>query len=143
MARYAVAALTGAGSTVLPIISLYASASTRPRIRELALFNTGAAAVQLKLARLTTAGTTGTALTEMPLVPEDPPALAAAFNTHSAGPTITAGDLYRLYLPAGGGTILTFPDQGLVIPMLANNGIGVVVSTGTGQICEATLIWDE
>lgn len=146
MARYTVSALTSAGSTTLPIISLYGAAATvRPRVREIWLTNTASTAVSLKVVRVTTAGTAGTALTEMPLVPEDPPALATAFNTHTVAPTITTGDLWRGVLPAaiGGGVALTWPDQGLVIPMAANNGIAVVVSTGTGQVVEAVIIWDE
>jgi len=145
MARYTVSTITGAGSTTLPIISLYGATTTRPKIREIAIFNTTATAVSLKIVRLTTAGTQGTALTEMPLVPEYPAGACTAFATHTVAPTITAGDLYRFVLGAaiGSGTILTFPDEGLAIPATANNGIGVVVSTGTGQVCEATLIWDE
>lgn len=145
MARYTVSALTTAGSTTLPIISLYGGTTVRPRLREVHLFNTATTAVSLKVVRVTTTGTQGTALSEMPMVPEDPPALATAFNTHSVAPTITAGDLWRgvLGAAAGSGVILTFPDQGLVIPATANNGLAVVVSTGTGQACEATLIWDE
>lgn len=145
MARYTVAALTSAGSTTLPIISLYGATTVRARIREIWLTNTTATAVSLKIVRLTTTGTQGTALTEMPLVPEDPAALATAFNTHSVAPTITTGDLWRGVLPAaiGGGAVPTWPDHGLVIPATANNGIGVVVSTGTGQVVEATIVWDE
>jgi hypothetical protein len=145
MARYTVSAVTTAGSTTLPIISLYGSASTRPRLRELHLFNTTSTAVFLKLVRVTTTGTQGTALTEMPLVFEDPASIAQAFNTHSVAPTITSGDLWRGSLGAavGSGVILTFPDQGIVIPMVANAGLAVVVSTGTGQAVDATLVWDE
>lgn len=146
MARYTVSALTSAGSTTLPIISLYGGTTVRPRIREIHLFNTTATEVSLKLVRVTTAGTQGTALTEMPMIPEDPAAIATAFNTHSVAPTITTGDLWRGMLGAakGSGVILTFPDPGgLVIPPTANNGIAVVVSTGTGQAVEATIIWDE
>src|SRR5215218_113935 len=145
MARYTVSAVTTAGSTTLPIISLYGGTTVRPRIREVHLFNTTTTAVFLKLVRVSTTGTQGTALTEMPLVSEDPAALAAAFNTHSVAPTITAGDLWRGSLGAaiGSGVILTFPDQGLVIPPTANNGIAVVVSTGTGQAVDATIQWDE
>lgn len=145
MARYMVSALTTAGSTTLPIISLYGGTTVRPRLRELALFNTTATAVQLKLVRVSTTGTQGTALTEMPEVPEDTAAIATAFNTHSVAPTITSGDLYRVALGAaiGSGVVLTFPDGGIVIPATANAGLAVVVSTGTGQAVEATLIWDE
>lgn len=146
MARYSVAALTTAGSTTLPIISLYGGTTVRPRLRELHLFNTTATAVSLKLVRVTTTGTQGTALTEVPMIQEDPAAIATAFNTHSGAPTITTGDLWRGVLGAaiGSGVILSFPDPGgLVIPPTANAGLAVVVSAGTGQAVEATLIWDE
>lgn len=145
MARYTAACLTGAGSTTLPIISLYGGTTVRPRLREVHLFNTTTTAVSLKLVRVTTTGTQGTGLTEMPMVQEDPAAVATAFNTHSVAPTITTGDLWRGALGAaiGSGIILTFPDFGLSVPATANNGLAVVVSTGTGQICEATLVWDE
>lgn len=145
MSRYTVSAVTTAGSTTLPIISLYGGTTVRPRLAELHLFNTTATSVFLKLVRVTTTGTQGTALTEMPMVPEDPAAIATAFNTHSVAPTITTGDLWRGSLGAaiGSGVILTFPGQGLVIPATANAGLAVVVATGTGQAVDATLIWDE
>lgn len=145
MARYTVSAVTTAGSTTLPIISLYGGTTVRPRLRELHLFNTTTTAVFLKLVRVTTTGTQGTALTEMPQIPEDPAAIATAFNTHSGGPTITTGDLWRGSLGAaiGSGVILTFPEGGIVIPATASNGLAVVVSTGTGQAVDATLVWDE
>jgi hypothetical protein len=145
VARYVASAVTTAGSTTLPIISLYGGTTVRPKLRELHLFNTTATAVFLKLVRVTTTGTQGAGLTEMPLIPEDPAAIATAFNTHSGGPTITSGDLWRGSLPAaiGGSVILTWPDPGLGIPATANNGLAVVVSTGTGQAVDATLIWDE
>ena len=145
MARYTASAVTTAGSTTLPIISLYGGTTVRPKLRELAIFNTTATAVALKLVRVTSAGTQGTALTEMPLIPEDPAAVATAFNTHSVAPTITTGDLYRFDLGAaiGSGVVLTFPEPGISIPATANNGLAVVVSSGTGQACDCTLIWDE
>jgi hypothetical protein len=145
MPRYMVSALTGAGSTTLPIISLYGGTTVRPRLVELAIFNTTAVAVSLKLVRVTTTGTQGTALTEMPQIFEDTAAIATAFNTHSIAPTITTGDLYRFTLGAaiGSGVVLTFPDEGVVIPATANAGLAVVVSAGTGQVCEATMVWRE
>jgi hypothetical protein len=145
MPRYTVSAVTTAGSTTLPIISIYGATTVRPKIREIALFNTTATAVALKVVRVTTTGTAGTALTEMPLTSEDPAALATAFNTHTVAPTITAGDLYRVQLGAaiGSGVVLKFEETGLGIPATANNGIAVVVSTGTGQAIDATIIWDE
>jgi hypothetical protein len=145
MPRYMASTVTGAGSTTLPIMSLYGATTTRPKLRELAVFNTTATAVFLKLVRVTTAGTPGTALNEMPLVFENTAAIATAFATHTVAPTITAGDLYRFPLAGavGAGIILTFPDEGLGIPAVANAGLAVVVATGTGQACDVTMVWDE
>lgn len=144
MTRYTASTITGAGSSTLPVMSLYAGTTVRPHIREIHIFNTTATAVSLKIARLSTTGTQGTALTEMALVPEDRAAIATAFATHSGAPTITAGDLWRGVLGAaiGAGVILTFPEEGLVIDKVANAGVGIV-PTGTGQILECTIMWDE
>lgn len=145
MARYAASALTSAGSTTLPIFSLYGGTTVRPKLQEVHICNTSVTAVSLKLVRVTTTGTQGTALTEMPLIPEDPASIAQAFNTHTVAPTITTGDIWRWRLGAadGSGVIETFRDPGLGIPATANNGIALVVSTGTGQACEVTFIWEE
>lgn len=143
MSRYSAAHLTSAGSTTLPISSLYGSTSARVKLRELQLFNTGAAALQLKLVRVTTLGTAGAGQSEMPFDTADVAATASVFTTHTVTPTVTSGDLARWYLPAGGGLIPTFPDNGIVVPATANAGLALLVSTGTGQICEVTWIWDE
>lgn len=144
MPRYMASTITGAGSTTLPIASLYGTTGVRAKLAELHIFNQAATSVLLKLVRLTTTGTQGTALTEMPLTQEDQASIAQAFATHSVGPTITAGDLWRGSLGAavGSGIIITFPVP-LIIPNTANNGLGVVPSAGTGQICDVTFIWDE
>ena len=115
------------------------------KLREIHLFNTTSTAVSLKLVRLTTTGTQGAGLTEMPDIPEDPAAIATAFNTHTVAPTITTGDLERWRLPAqdGGGLIVTFGALGIGIPSVANNGLGIVVSSNTEQVVEATLVWEE
>lgn len=147
MARFATGALTTAGSTTLPIISLYGSAASTPAIVEIGVFNTTATAVALKLVRLTTAGTVGAGLTEAPLNPEINPAtaVATAFNTHSVAPTLGNDLGYRATLPAavGGGVVWTFGGRGLSITVAANAGIGVIVENGTGQACQAYIVWDE
>lgn len=144
MPRYIASTITGAGSTTLPIAALYGTSGVRAKVAEIHMFNTTATTVSLKLVRLTTTGTQGTALTEMPLIQEDQASIAQAFATHSVAPTVTAGDLWRGVLGSaiGAGIILTFPSP-IVIPNTANNGLGVLVSAGTGQICEVTFIWDE
>lgn len=145
MGRYSAGALTTAGSTTLPIISLYAAASVGGAVREVGLTNTVATAVAQKLARLTTAGTQGTGLTESKHNPDSAAASCTAFNTHSAGPTIGDDLGYRSAIGAavGAGVIWTFGDVGIRIPVGTGNGVGVVPENGTGQAMQAYVVWDE
>jgi len=146
MARYSTGARTTAGSTTLPIISLYNSASVNASIVEIGVFNTTTTAVALKLIRLTTAGTQGTGLTETSQEAIAATAACTAFNTHSGNPTL-GGDLgYNTTLgaAAGSGVIWTFGGSGLSTGAAGTgNGIGVIVATGTGQACDAWITWIE
>lgn len=145
MPRFSTGGRTGAGSTTLPIISLYSGGTTsRPSIREIGVSNTTAVAVAIKLTRMSSAGTQGAGLTE---TPHDgvSAALATGFNTHTVAPTLS-GDLgynFTLGAAAGAGIVWTFGDTGLIIPAGTGNGIGVLVATGTGQICDAYIVWDD
>jgi hypothetical protein len=144
MAIYTAGVLTGAGSTTLPIIALTGGTTVHPRIVEIGLFNTTATAVALKLCRLSTAGTPGATITAGQYEFEASAPVAIAKTTYTVAPTIT--DLsYRAVLGAsiGSGVVFTFPDTGLVIPNVANAGIGVVVENGTGQPVQAYLVWRE
>lgn len=143
MAKFSAACLTTAGSSTLPISSIYGTTTVRPRLAELSVFNTTATAVSLRLVRVTTAGTRGTTLTTMPDIFEEPASVATAYNTHTVAPTISTGDLYRFVLGAavGSGFVMTWPD-GLVIPATANAGLALV-PVGTGQACEVTWRWLE
>lgn len=142
--RYSGALRTSAGSTTLPIISLYSPAGSGGAIREIGVWNTTATAVSLSIRRLTTAGT-APAETEIEYDVDGPPPLMTLVGTHSVGPTISAGGLRAFMLGAaiGSGVILTFGDRGLVIPPGTTEGIGVVVATGTGQVCDAYIDWEE
>lgn len=148
MARYSAECTTGAGSTTLPIMSLYAPANQRLILREVGVFNTTTTAVVigLKLVRLTTAATQGAALTEAQFDPDAPANVGTAFNTHSStGPSLGA-DIAAMPVGAaiGAGTILTFygENNGIIIPKGTANGVGIL-PLGTGQICTAYFIWDE
>lgn len=146
MARFAAGWRTGGGgSTTLPIGSLYATAACMPTIYEIGVFNTTATAVALALRRLTTAGTQGTGQSELPISDPAATAVATAFDVHSGGPTITAGNLRVALLGAavGAGVIWTFGDRGLTIPSGTGNGVGIIPLTGTGQICDLYIEWDE
>ncbi len=148
MARFSAGVRTGAGSTTLPIISLYsASGSNRGLVVEIGVFNTTAVAVALKIVRLTNVGTQGAGLTEALYEFGGRAATLTAFTTHSGDPTSGAIDMgYNVVLGAaiGAGVIWTFGDGGIQIPANdSTEGIGVIVATGTGQVCDAYIVWDE
>lgn len=143
MGRFSAGCLTGAGSTSLPVISLYGLANNGPILREVGLFNTSTTDVAVKLVRLTTTGTQGSALTNAPQEPDDV-AVGAAFGTHTVAPTLGDDLGYRAVLGAakGAGVIFTFGANGIRIPKGTANGIGVIVENGTGQAVQAYLVWD-
>lgn len=145
MARYSAGVLTGAGSTTLPIISLYAAAGSAGSIREIGVTNTTSTAVSLKIVRLSSTGTQGAGLTEDKHNPISAAAACTAFTTHTGAPTVASDLGYRASLGAavGAGFVWTFGDSGLAIPVGTSNGIGVIVENGTGQACQAYIVFDE
>jgi hypothetical protein len=147
MARFAAAfAATGIGSTTLPMGSLYATATCRPRLVEVHVTNTSTTLpVTLNLTRLTTAGTQGAAITETYEDDNSQANVAQAVNTHTVAPTL-GGVLRRATLPATGGVMWTAgggKTPGWIIPNTTGDGIGVILATGTGQICDLVFVWDE
>ena len=88
MARYSSGVRTGAGSTTLPIISVYATAAVSPKVREIGVFNTTTTAVALHVVLLTTAGTQGAGLVEGKHDPNSATAACTAFTTHTGAPTL-------------------------------------------------------
>jgi hypothetical protein len=146
VARYSAGVKTGAGSTTLPIMSLYAVAAQAGSIYEIGAFNTTAVAVDLKLVRLNSAGTQGAGLVEAKHNPDSAAALCTAFTTHSStGPTLGDDLGFRASLGAaiGAGVIWTFGSTGLRIPVGTANGIGIIVENGTGQACQCYFVWEE
>jgi len=146
MARFAAAWRTGgAGSTTLPIASLYAIANRALVLYEVGCFNTTTTAVAIALRRLTTAGTQGTGQSELYMDDSTAVANATAVDVHSVGPTITAGNLRAGSIGAsiGSGVIWTFGDRGLAIPAGTANGVGIVPLTGTGQVCDVYFEWSD
>jgi hypothetical protein len=137
MPRFATAwRTTGAGSTTLPIASLYAVATITPRVYEVGVFNTTTTDLSISLRRATTAGTQGTGQTEVQVDDSAATTLAQAFDTHTVAPTLTAGAVRIATLGSKGGIIWTFGERGLEIPAGTGNGLCIVPWTGTGQICD-------
>lgn len=146
MSRYAAGGLTTAGSTTLPLASLYGSASGRVFITEIGIFNTSSTAVALKLVRLSTAGTRPTAWTSAPVSQEDTAAaVGLAYGTHTVAPTLGNDLGYRCILGAapGSGVVWTWPDRVMTISAAANAGIGLIVENGTGQAVQVYWAWGE
>ena len=145
MARFSAGVKTSAGSTTLPVISLYSSAAVGAKVREIGLFNTTTTAVDVKLVRLTTTGTQGAGLVEAEHDPDGGAVASTAFTTHSVAPTLGDDLGYRASIGAaiGAGVIWTFGDNGIRIPIATTQGIGVIVENGTGQALQAYIVWDE
>jgi len=152
MARFAVGAKTTvAVNSLMPIISLFPTATVVGEVREVGVFNPTTTAFDIRLVRITAGGTVGAALTEACLTNPGDVANCMAFNTHTGG-TPTFVDLgYRASIGAaiGAGVIWTIGDVGGNLPATAGtlNGWGVVGAqegaSGTVQICQAYFIWDE
>jgi hypothetical protein len=146
MARYSIGGhAAGAGSSTLPIGSIYAVAAAGGHVREIGVWNTTTTALVVGLCRLTSTGTQGASLgTPFVYDPATDAAQITGFNTHTVAPTLTDGG-YRADLGAaiGSGVIWTFGDVGLVIPVGTGQGIGIYIPTGTGQVCDYYFVWDE
>jgi hypothetical protein len=126
-------------------MSVYAAAAVSGSLREVGVFNTTAAAVNVKLVRLTSVGTAGAAITVAAQVDRSAAASSTMANTHTAAPTLGADLGYRASLGAaiGSGVIWTFGDRGIEMPVGVANGIGVIIESGTGQVCEIYFVFDE
>jgi hypothetical protein len=124
--------------------SVYATAAVRPRIREIGVFNTTATACTVAVARATATGTQGAGLTE--ICESDPTrtVIATAFNTHTADATLGSPVRYAsLGAAIGSGVIWTFGEDGMVVDDGTSNGVVVYCPTGTGQVCDFYIVWDE
>jgi len=146
MARFSAGLRTAsAGSTTLPSAALAGSASNGFILREVAVFNTTITACVYKLVRLSTAGTPGAGATEAEW-DEDGPAPActlAGVYTSTAPTTTELGILFPLGAAIGSGVVRTFGGPGIRCQPGTANGIGVMLATGTGQVLDIDVTWDE
>jgi len=149
MARYVVSGrATIAGTNLRPLVSLYATAAVRPIVAEVGVFNTTASALVVALCRLTVAGTQGAALVEQKEADTTQTAVATGFAGHTVDLTAAQSsdnEIRRASLGAaiGSGVIWTFGDGGLAIPNTTADGIGLLIPSGTGQICDYYISWLE
>jgi hypothetical protein len=86
MSRFSISGrATIAGTSTLPLVSLYATTAVRPKIVEVGLFNTTSTALVVALVRLTTATGVGAGLTEVPEEDSSRVAVATGFAGHTSG----------------------------------------------------------
>lgn len=145
MARFAVAGRsTVAGTTLRAMASLYATTAIRPRILEVGVFNTTATALAVALVRFTNATNVGAGLTEVAIDDPTHVPVATGFAGHT-GDGAVGSPIRQASLGAaiGSGVIWTFSGVGLVIPNTTADGVGIITPTGTGQICDYYIEWDE
>jgi len=136
---------TVVGTSVRGGVALYAIASLRPKIREIGVFNTTTTAFVATIARFTTNTTPSTGLNEMPWENDGRAASATGFEGHTVDQTVTAGYIRQASIGAaiGAGVIWTFGGPGLIIADGTGNGIGVICGSGTGQIFDYYIDWEE
>jgi len=150
MARHSAGVRTTAGSTSLPLASIYSGANETGVLREVGIFNTTAVALEVFLRRLSTAGTKPAAVTRGRHNPKKQDGVCTVHGTHTVGPTLVDDMGYRGVLGAaiGAGVIWTFGDDGIMIAAPdaiedVVNGLGILIENGSGQICQAYFVWDE
>lgn len=148
MSRFSIAGR----STIAPTAnragaSVYASASKPIYIREVGIYQTVATAQIVGVARFTTATNVGAGLTENS---EDPTYGAVALATGFAGHTNTGGVgavLRQIGLPNVVGSSIIWSwhlnRRGLLVPKGTANGFGIITPSGTGQVVDYYIVWDE
>lgn len=135
---------TIAGTTVRGQFSLYAPAGNDLIVREVGIFNTTVTAFAATLARFTNATGVGAGLTESKWDPGSSAANGTGFAGHTADSAV--GELFRqlsVGAAIGSGVIWTFGGRGLRIAAGTANGLGVIIPTGSGQVVDYYLDWEE
>lgn len=144
MARHSIAGRsTVVGTSLRAMASVYATAAVGGKIREVGVFNTTTTALAVGLIRFTNATGVGAGLTEADYDAASP-AICTGFAGHTADGAV--GQVFRqasLGAAIGSGIIWTFGESGLSIAVGTANGIGIHCPTGTGQICDYYIDWDE
>jgi hypothetical protein len=140
MARVASAyRTTGAGSTTLPMASLYSLGTGGLWLVEVGVTNTTAVAFEVSLRRVSSTGTQGAAQTVV--YEENDLNLTAKCDprdTHTVLPALVTGEIRRASIGAsiGSGIIWTFGGRGLFLPSAAGAGLALLPMSGTGQISD-------
>lgn len=119
------------------------------RLRQVAISNTTATGFGVGLGIATAAAVTpATAGTIMrrtnSVTPHDPPSTASVWTTFATTPTAPAGYNARLWVPGSSLVIWNFDNgEEMIVPPAATPLPFCVFNTGTGQVADITLTWEE
>lgn len=136
---------TVVGTNARAILSLYGTTGVIAKIREIGVFNTTTTAVAIAVARMTNATNVGAGLAENLVSASAGPAATATIFAGHTGDGGVGGIIRQASLGAaiGSGVIFTFGGNGLVINNATADGVGIIIPTGTGQICDVYIEWEE
>jgi hypothetical protein len=133
---------TVVGTSVRAIASVFGTAAFGFRLRQVQLWNTTASACTYALVRFTNATGVGAGLTEV--AHDINPPQCTAFAGHTGDGAVGSPlDVFELPASIGGGIVMPYGDGGILSPVGAANGIGVILLTGTGQILRYKYTWEE
>lgn len=124
---------------------LFPASTGRVQLREVHVFNTTATACRFGLIRATARGTATTTQVGIAQDPADAAGLCNFDSGYSVNPTIGATTVLvrGLMVPAsiGGGIILVFGPGEMILT--SASGMAFINSSGTGQILDLNLVWQE
>jgi len=147
MSRYSagLAVATGVGTTLQPIFAVLATATVTPQIREIGIYNTTNVACSYEVVQITggTPGATVTAYDNRQGGGAPAPATLCKGLWTVNGTVIPCGYGARLGAADGSSMVWAFGGDGLCCALGATVGIGVVLSSGTGQLLRWYVSWDE
>jgi hypothetical protein len=143
MARCSTGGRMSAIATAARGPSVYATTGVKPRIREIGVFNTTTAACSVGVARATATGTQGAALTEVNESDDSHTVIATGFNTHTADATVALSRQASIGAAIGAGVIFTFGEDGFILDNATTSGVVITCPSGTGQILDFYIVWDE
>jgi hypothetical protein len=145
MARYAIAGRsTLVGTTARAVASIFAIASRTVKVRQISVCNTTSTAVAVAICRFTNATGVGAGLTEVLYDEASPAPNATGFAAHTADGAVGSNiDYVSLGAAVGSGWVFTYGDTGILVAAGTANGLGIICPTGTGQILDYSIHWDE
>ena len=149
MSTYSAVFKGAAGTNLLPFAGIRSGSTGHIIVREIKVFNQGSLSAIIRVARITTVGTS-TGLTAKEHNEGGPPPLGTAVHTYtSTGPTIEAGDvdIGMVGAAVGSGFHYTYygEGRGLYIPLAASSAVGIVLveDVDTANTYSGAFVWEE